>query len=155
MSGKVQILGIGVLRGRMQRWPSQISAAVRDQITKEVSTLIDDMRARANAVGGSARLASSTLRIESTKDGMSVIAGGTSGRESLVLKGAEFGGGKRPKRAYVTLSRRGRPYIVRRRTTRQFRPFLGSHGYWYWPTAKKDLKGINARVGAIIRGAVS
>jgi len=73
----------------------------------------------------------------------------------VVLKGAEFGGRRRKKKAVVTRSRSGRGYIMRRRTTMQFAPFLGTRGYWFWPTARTDLKGINARIGKILSSVVS
>jgi hypothetical protein len=91
----------------------------------------------------------------STPDGMSIVAGGTGGTASVVLKGAEFGGRRRKKKAVVTRSRSGRGYIMRRRTTMQFAPFLGTRGYWFWPTARTDLKGINARIGKILSSVVS
>jgi len=37
----------------------------------------------------------------------------------------------------------------------QFAPFLGTRGYWFWPTARTDLKGINARIGKILSSVVS
>jgi hypothetical protein len=103
-------------------------------------------------VGGSATIASRALRIVSTGGGVAVTAGSTP-----VTMGAEFGSfGKRSKkRAYVTRSRKGNAYVVRRRTKVQFRPHLGRRGYWFWPAVRKDLKGINRRVGELIREAVN
>jgi hypothetical protein len=69
--------------------------------------------------------------------------------------GAEYGGGKRPKRAYVNRSRSGRPYVVRRRTTKQFHPYLGTRGYWFWPTVRLDLKGIRKRIKTAVVQAVT
>lgn len=151
------IIGIDALTGRVKTWPQQIDSAVQKRIVVEVQPLVSHMKAKASAVGGSARMAGRTVRLLSTKDGLGVAAGGTK-----VLMGAEYGaylkskgrasgGGKK---SYVTKSRKGTPYIVRRRTKNQFKPHLGNRGYWFWPTVRTDLKGINARVARIINESV-
>jgi hypothetical protein len=147
MSASVAILGLDELTGRVKTWPVEIDRAVHEQVLVETRPLVSHMKGRAGAVGGSARLAARGLRIASTQDGVSVVADG-----SDVLMGAEFGSKVRKKVAYVTRSRKGRGYIAKRRTKLQFKPFLGTRGYWFWPTVRTDLKGINARVGAIITG---
>lgn len=151
----VRILGLDPLRRRVQEWPQDISNAVSQEITAEVTPLMDHMRDHAMAIGGASRIAARSLRIATTQTGMSVTAGGNADLASTVLAGAEYGGRKRPKRAYVTRSPRGRGYVVRRRTTQQFKPHLGSRGYWFWPTARTDLRGINDRVADIIAKVVS
>lgn len=154
MSGTyVRILGIDTLTGKMTSWPKRIDDAVQDQILHEVKPLVDHMKGKASTIGGAARMVARTTRTVSTQDGMSVVVGG-GGLAGVLMAGAEYGGRKRPKRAYVNRSRKGRGYIVRRRTTQQFKPHLGSRGYWFWPTARKDLKGINKRVAAVISKVV-
>jgi hypothetical protein len=150
MPASISILGIDPLTNRVRTWPKAISDAVLQQVLVEARPLVSHMRSRAASVGGSARIAGRTVALVASRDGVSVTAGGTP-----VLFGAEFGskrGGRR--RAYVTRSRKGTPYVVRRRTKLQFPPFLGSRGYWFWPTVRTDLKGINRRVGAILAEAV-
>jgi hypothetical protein len=155
MSMNVRLLGVDALERRAAQWPQEIASAVSDEITAEVTPLMNHMRDHAMAIGGAARVSARTLRIQSTQAGMSVVAGGSGGLGAILLAGAEYGGRKRPKRAYVTRSRSGRGYVVRRRTTQQFKPHLGSRGYWFWPTARTDLRGINERVGAIVTRVVN
>jgi hypothetical protein len=54
----------------------------------------------------------------------------------VLFPGAEYGGRKSKRVTYVTRSPLGRPYIVRRRTTMQFLPWLGREGYFFWPTVR-------------------
>jgi hypothetical protein len=144
------ILGIDPLTNRIRTWPKKIDDAVHERVMVEARPLVSHMKQRAAAVGGSATIAGRTVALVSTKDGIAVSAGGTP-----VTFGAEFGSKHgRSKRAYVTRSRKGTPYVVRRRTKNQFHPFLGNRGYWFWPTVRTDLKGINRRVGAILAEAV-
>jgi hypothetical protein len=154
MSAHVEITGMDELTRRVHAWPQQIDAALAHEIEREVRPMVAHMRSRAGAVGGPARIASRSLGIAPTSNGMSVKAG-SGGLAGLVLAGSEYGGRKRPKRSYATRSRSGNAYLVRRRTTRQFRYHLGNRGYWFWPTARADLKGINARVGAILARVVN
>jgi len=151
----VVIEGLEPLRQSVSRWPEQVALAVGQEIVAEVTPLMDHMRDQAMAIGGSARIAARTLRLATTQAGMSVVAGRGADLGSIVLAGSEYGGRKRPKRAYIGRSPKGKPYVMRRRATRQFNPHLGSRGYWFWPTARTDLRGINKRVGEIIRKAVS
>lgn len=146
----VRILGLDALTGRMREWPRAIDAAVHDQVVIEVAPLVSHMTSRAGAVGGVSVKAARGLRIVSTQRGMSVVAA-----RSLVLMGGEYGSKVRRKKPYVTRSRKGRGYLVRRRTKNQFKPFLGRRGYWFWPTVRTDLKGINRRVGQIVAGVVN
>jgi len=152
MPATIEILGIDPLTRRVQTWPRVIDSALRDQILVEARPLIDSMRSLAGAVGGVAVHASRRLEIVSTADGISVTAGG-----DPTIFGAEFGSKRATRRrtAYVNRSRAGRPYIVRRRTTKQFHPHLGRRGYWFWPAVRKDLKGINRRVYELLAKAVS
>lgn len=143
------IVGLDPLTQRMRTWPQAIDAAVHARVMVEARPLVGRMRSRAAAVGGPARIAGRTVALVSARDGVAVRAGGTP-----VLFGAEFGSKRVRRKAYVTRSRARTPYVVRRRTTRQFRPFLGRRGYWFWPTVRSDLKGINARVGRVIAEAV-
>lgn len=150
MSGNVQVLGLDDLRQRMFHWPAELDRAVRDRVTVEVQPLVGAMRSLAGAVGGSAPLAARSVRVQSTSAGMAVVATATA-----VLYGAEFGSDRKRRRSYVNRSRKGTAYVVTRRTTKQFKPHLGRRGYWFWPTVRSDLKGINARVGKAINEVVS
>ena len=63
----------------------------------------------------------------------------------VVAMGAEFGSRGIRRRSYATRSRSGNPYIVRRRTTRQF---LSSNprGYALLPAMRDSMGGIHQRI---------
>jgi len=149
MPATIEIYGIDPLTQRVKTWPQQIDNAVHDQILVEVRPLLGTMRGMASPVGVM-RGASRHLRVVSTVDGVSVTAEGLP-----YIHGAEFGSDRRRRTAYVTRSRKGNGYLVRRRTTRQFKPHLGKHGYWFWPAVRRDLAGINRRVFELLSDVVS
>jgi hypothetical protein len=155
VSANVKVDGLAQLSQRVARWPAEVDAAIAKAIVDEIRPMISHMTSRASAVSRVAGMAASTARIVSTPKGLAIMVGGTGGLASTVLKGAEFGGRRRKKKAVVMRSPRGRGYIARRRTTMQFAPFLGNRGYWFWPTARTDLRGVNARVGKVLSSVVS
>lgn len=154
MSMHVQLYGLDRLRARFGRMPKAVIEAVGRHIQRdELAPLAEHIRAAAASDRQSAR-AAGTMRTTSTREGGSIRVGG-SGLGGVLLDGAEFGGQRKPRRPYVTRSRRGNPYIVRRRTTMQFRPNLGQRGYWFWPSARRDLKGIRKRIRTVAAKAVN
>jgi hypothetical protein len=123
-------------------WDSSIKAmrAMPTKLKSEVSrrgrTLAEPLAAEVRAVGHAQ--GSHAGRVADTvKSGMkagvpSVTAGGPP-----FTMGSEWGGGRKTK-TYNSTSRLGRRYlIVRRHTTRQFRPFKGHTGYWFTPTVQE------------------
>jgi hypothetical protein len=150
MSGNtVNVIGLDVLAARAKGWPGEIDAAVAREIGQTVRPLIGHMGTKASAIGGAAKVASRSLGLAVSGDAMTVRAGGA-GLSGTLLMGGEFGGRKRPRRPYAYRSRSGNAYIAKRRATMQFKPHLGRRGYWFWPTVRTDLKGINARVSEIL-----
>lgn len=149
MSNSIEILGLDPLTRRVQLWPREIDDAVADEIREIVTPMAAHMKGRASGIGGVCRVVGPTVAVSTTSTGMAVSVG-LSGLAAALSKGAEYGGRRRGKRSYVTRSRKGTAYVIRRRTTQQFKPFLGTRGYFFWPVARTDLKGINARVGALV-----
>jgi hypothetical protein len=151
----ITIKGVDAVRNRLRRMPAVVQAAAVDHITRaEVVPMANDMRRRASGYGGIPAIAAQTIRVERARNGARAHAGGSGTLGGVLTKGGEYGGGKRPPVAYVTRSRRGRPYVVRRRTTKQFHPFLGQRGYWFWPTVRLDLKGVRKRIKvAVVKAA--
>lgn len=143
--GALEILGLDRLLRRMRGWPDEMHAAAVKVVHTDVTRLDHDMPARAARYGGAARIAASSVASNKGRDGATLRAGG-SGLAGALVMGAEFGGRRKPRRPYVTRSRKGNPYIVRRRTTQQFKPHLGRRGYWWYPTIRDDLKGIRKRI---------
>jgi hypothetical protein len=145
----VQVKGLAQLSARVADWPAAVDAAVREQVLTEVAPMPARMAARAAAVGGSSVIAGRNVSMVTTGTGATVRAAPTP-----TLKGGEFGARGQRRTGYVTRSRKGTAYTVSRRTTRQFRPYLGNRGYWFWPVVRADLKGIRGRVAAAVREAV-
>lgn len=151
----ITVKGLDTVVNRLRRMPSVVQVAAVDHITRqEVTPMARDMRRRAGGLGGIPAIASRTIRVSTLKNGARAHAGGSGTLGGVLTKGAEYGGGRRPKRAYVTRSRKGLPYVVKRHTTRQFHPFLGTRGYWFWPTVRLDLKGVRKRIKvAVVKAA--
>jgi hypothetical protein len=143
--GALEILGLDRLLRRTRAWPREMHDAAVKVVQTDVARLDHDMPARAARYGGAARIAGASVASSKGGDGASLRAGG-SGLAGELVMGAEFGGRRKPKRPYVTRSPKGTPYIVRRRTTMQFKPHLGHRGYWWFPVIREDLKGIRKRI---------
>lgn len=102
------------------------------------------------------RRAVGTVVVERKPDGITIAGGRGGGLGATLFDGAEFGGRKSKKVAYATRSRSGTPYIVNRRTTMQFLPWLGREGYMFWPSirlwipklAKEQEAAIEKAIGA-------
>lgn len=150
MPAGVELIGYRDLLRRVDRIPKALQAELRKQIEHEVAPLVGHMRSLAGSYGRKPAVAASTVAYAAERTGARVKAGGGGGLGSTLLMGAEFGGRKRPKRPYIG-RRGGTRYVMMRRGTMQFLPHLGQRGYWFWPTARKDLKGINSRVRKLIR----
>jgi len=153
MPVSIDVNGLDALQARVKAWPERIDAELAKQVEAEVRPMVSHMSGKASAIGGAAMVAARSLGISATANGMTVSAG-DSGLSGLLLHGGEFGGRKRPKVSYATRSRSGTAYFVFRRTTQQFKPHLGNRGYWFWPTVRADLKGVNGRVGALLTKVV-
>lgn len=150
----VVIKGLTELRARFGRLPRSIGTATERHIQRqELNPMAPHMRAAAG-FRRQAALAASTVRYSPVKGGGRVSAGGGGGLASTLLKGAEFGGRRKPKRAYAYRSPLGTVYIARRRATRQFLPYLGTRGYWFYPTVRKDMRGIRGRLRDVVQRVI-
>ena len=147
----VTFTGLAEMRAKLARLPKKVQTASEEYIYRnEVSPTAELMRMRAHSLRGPAKLAAATLRVERVKGGGGIRAGGGSGKGSLTMKGSEFGGRKRPRKPYAKRSRKGTPYIVRRRTTMQFAEYLGNRGYWFFPAMRTQLKGVIRRIEKVV-----
>jgi hypothetical protein len=124
-------------------WESSIKAlaSVPREIKTEVSRrggrtlaepLAREIRAVGNAQGSHAGRVADTVKSGMKSGTPSVTAGGLP-----YTMGSEWGGGLR-RTTYYSTSRLGRRYlVVRRATTKQFRPHRGGEGYWFTPTIQE------------------
>ena len=150
MSAEVKVTGATELLRDIGKWPDSLETAIAREMRTEVDGLIVHMRGRARAVTGAAEIAVDSLALSTAGSTLTLKAGGRGGLASTLTPGGEYGGRKRGKRSYVGRSPKGTPYVMRRRATQQFKPHLGNRGYWFWPTVREDLKGVNQRIRKII-----
>lgn len=118
------------------------TAAVRKAAVQTVQASAPDARKPPKFGGITA------VSVRRTANGWVVTEGG------VVAHGAEFGGRRRPKRTYVT-HRKGSTYTVRRRTTMQFLPWAGTHGYAIMPAMRSSMRGIRKRILEAVARAVA
>jgi hypothetical protein len=145
MGFNVQINGLDRLNRKAPRLSRDLKSAVVDQIHRDVRRMEVDMLTRAVALGTLARIAAVTIRAPLNSNGGTIAGGGRSGLPGLLFMGSEFGGQKR-RRTYA--GRRGEQFylIKRRRTTMMFHPHVGRRGYFYFPTLRRDLRGLHRRL---------
>lgn len=110
---------------RLNRLPQ----TAKQEIREAARAIAEDEAARIRSAGGSDDKQSDAVAsfVRARSDRMpAIVAGGrkkagVSGGATVseLFFGAEFGGARRP-------------------TTRQFRPWRGRQGYWFWPTLRAD-----------------
>lgn len=148
----IELQGLLPLQRKLNRASAAILGAVADHVaSKEAPAMVRTMRSRSGS-NKTLRIASSTASMRRTRTGATVVTQ-AAGLAATVLMGSEFGGRRRVK-AYVSRSRNGTPYVLRRHTTMQFGPFLGRHGYWFWPSIRTEARGIRKRVLTVANKAV-
>lgn len=111
--------------------PREVKSEVSRQGRRLAEPLADELRR--DGVGQGSHAARVAGKVRSTvKAGVPAVS--ASGLP--YVSGSEYGGGLR-RTTYYSTSRRGRRYlVVARHTTRQFRPFRGTEGYWWNPTLR-------------------
>ncbi len=142
---------VKALNKSLRRLPKEATAQLRDASADIAASVATGARAAAIRVGGVARLVEPTIR--STRDRVPVVRMGGTGRLPTsgssysrsrqgsrqtvgdVIFGAEFGGQARP-------------------TTRQFRPHLGTTGYFLWPTVREQSDDTQRRYSQALDDAL-
>lgn len=152
MGISIGFVNYNAFRAQMAKLDRQIQQAAVEQIHTEARRLALDMPTRAAAFGRLTGKAGRTIELR-TEGGGATVKGGGHGLGGVLFKGAEYGG--RRKRKTYAMERNGTVFVVnRRRTTMQFLPHLGTRGYFFWPTIRRDLTGVRSRMNqAIERGA--
>lgn len=140
--GRIMMRNMAGLNAALRALPKEMSAELRDESQDIAAAIAGDAASRAMSLGGAARLVAPTIKAR--RDRVPVIAMGSSTRLRKgprqtvgdVIFGAEFGG-------------KGRP------TTQQFRPHLGTTGYFLWPTIRDRLPwAMDQWLGALEDGAI-
>jgi hypothetical protein len=131
----VHVEGLDETLRAFNRYGKEANKELRQAAGAEVDRILPALTLAATAAGGQAALTSTSVRRRS--DRVPVILAGGSRRLSPggskrkvtagdVFFGAEFGGGGRT-------------------TTRQFPPYRGHTGYWFWPTLRHHLPELRRR----------
>lgn len=143
----VQAIGFDRAIARLSGMDRKLAADIKQRAIVAEAQLLAG-RARAAASLRVQHMAASTVHVRVTATGADIHGGSGTGRAAQVFQGAEFGARGLRRTGYVRKNNRGRggPHVVRRRTTRQFPPHLGTHGYFYWPTLRAGIKGIHRRI---------
>lgn len=117
----------------------------REVIQATLRRAAETARTAGRGQPGPASYGAETIGTRDTARGAEIHAGGGGGKGSAVFKGTEFGAQGR-RRATYAMRTRGGSRAVTRRTTRQFRPFVGRSGYYFFPAVRQALRGIDQRV---------
>jgi hypothetical protein len=123
-------------------------AAVKSLTTAVPASAGTSARARLSGLGSVQRRAAGGVSYRKLADGFAL------GGNGVLLPGSEYGGRRRPKRAYVIHRRGARPYTVRRRTTMQFLPHVGRAGYAITPTLRTRMSGVRQKIINAVMEAV-
>lgn len=110
----VRVDGMRDLLRAVSRMPKDLEREIKDASKLIALEAVADIRRSANTPAE--RKAAASVRARAGRDPR-IAAGGTGSASGLMFWGTEFGGGRRP-------------------TTRQFRPWSGTRGYWFYPTVR-------------------
>ncbi len=121
----------GTLRA-FNKYGRDASRELRQAAGVEADRMVAELMITGQAASKQAALTASSVKRRSDRVPV-IVAGGTrrlrrgsSATAGDVFFGAEFGGGRRP-------------------TTRQFPPWVGRRGYWFWPTIRRHLPDLRRR----------
>lgn len=136
-----------------------VSGSLQKELTANLHAAGPQIVAEMKGAAGTKiqRRAASTIDMTRDAKGITVRGGHSGGLGGTLFAGGEFGGQKSKRVTYATRSPRGTAYIVRRRTTMQFAPHLGTTGYFYWPTwrtwlpqlYKKQQETLDRAIGGV------
>lgn len=131
----VQVAGLDETLRAFNRYGRDANRELRQAAGAEVDRIIPALTAAGAVAGKQAALTATSVRRRSDRVPV-IMAGGSrrlrpSGSKRKVTAGdvffgAEFGGGSRS-------------------TTRQFPPYRGHTGYWFWPTLRRHLPELRRR----------
>ena len=142
----VEVSGLNSAIRKLTRMDKRMQARIRQEaIVVEARKLAAQARSAGHSFPGAAKYAADTIHERDLPAGAEINAAGGGGLGAQVFKGYEFGARGKRRKTYARRTRGGAAPVTRR-TTRQFPPFLGRTGYFYWPTLRSGIKGIRARV---------
>jgi len=152
VNSRVELLGFDAVYRKFTRAPTAVQEEAVKAIQDQAAPMLAAMHAATNTK--IQKHAVNSVDIHKDKLGVALEGGATgSSLDRVLFPGGEFGGRKSKKVTYATRSPLGKAYIVERRTTMQFLPYLrsptgrGGAGYFFWPTIRTWLPKINKSIG--------
>jgi hypothetical protein len=112
---RIQVEGLRETLAAFKRFGPDAANELRTEAKNIASQVVARQKAAGTGSDRTSALAAGSVRARRDRT-PSIVAGGRS-KAGQVFFGAEFGGG-------------------RRKTTRQFRPYRGTQGYWFYPTLR-------------------
>lgn len=153
MTAKIEVIGLAGFSANLQR-------AIGGDLQRAMVANVQEARPLiVGEIAGAAftkmqRRAAGSVASANITQGIEIAGGTGQSLGAILFDGAEYGGRKSKRVTYATRSRKGRAYVVRRRTTMQFLPWLGREGYFYWPTIREWIPRLVERQDAIVRKAL-
>ena len=136
----VQVEGLDQTLRAFNRYGREANQELRKAAGVEADRLVAALTLAGQGQSKQAALTAPSVKRRSDRVPV-IVAGGnrrltrTSGKGRAtagdVFFGAEFGGGRRP-------------------STRQFPPWVGRRGYWFWPTVRAGLPDLRRRYIAVL-----
>lgn len=153
MGISVEVQGYSWIVRKGPRLSRDVREAIVDQIHHDFRDMETEVVSTAGGLGRVQRRAAQSVHSRFYQRGAEIAGGGGRGLSAILFHGAEFGG-RRRRRTY--LGRRGRKlYLIeRRKVTMMFYPFIGKRGYFYFPTIRRNVVGINKRMADAMREGV-
>jgi hypothetical protein len=142
---KVEVQGYNWILRKGPRLSRDMREEMVDTIHKDFRGMEIQVASTAAGYGRIQARAAQTVHTRMYTRGAEIAGGGTRNLGGVLFRGAEFGG-RRRRRSY--LGRRGRKLflIERRRVTMMFFPFIGQRGYFFYPTIRRTVRGLNDRL---------
>jgi hypothetical protein len=136
MKVEVQVEGLKETLKAFNKYGKDANKELRQAAGVEADRMVAALQVAGAMAGAQAELTATSVKRRSDRVPV-IVAGGsrrirprTRSKRKVsagdVFFGAEFGGGRRP-------------------TTRQFPPWQGRTGYWFWPTVRRHLPELRRR----------
>lgn len=153
MTASIDVTGLATFSKSLRRAVTgDLQKALVKNIQDNERPILADMRGHEHTK--IQRRALGSVTFHRTTAGLDIAGGQGSGLGATLFDGAEYGGRKSKKVTYATRSRRGKAYVVRRRTTMQFLPHLGREGYFFWPAVRDGMKRLSKEQDALVEKAL-
>ena len=118
---RIHVEGLNETLRAFRQYGPEAANELRTEAKNIAATVAAKQQAAGRSSSRQSAMAAPTVRAR--RDRVPVIVAGGRSKAGMVFFGAEFGGQRRP-------------------TTRQFRPYKGHTGYWFYPTLRASMPAI-------------